>query len=136
MRNGLTSMRIFSRSRRKSTTPFVLALWLFALVASMAHACGFDDAVGQAGMGEQVSVSHQAPGDGALPACDKFCADDTPLLKTLKAVEDSPAGVALLAPASASGAPIVAHPRTIEVRSGSAPPPDPAINTRFVRLAL
>ena len=129
-------MRILSRSRRKAMTPFVLALWLFALAASIAHACGLDDALGRASLGEQVSVGHQAPGDGASPACDKFCADDTPLLKTLKAVEDSPAGVALLVPASESGAPVVAYPRTIEVRSGSNPPPDLAINTRFVRLAL
>ena len=101
-------MRILSRSRRKAMTPFVLALWLFALAASIAHACGLDDALGRASLG----------------------------LKTLKAVEDSPAGVALLVPASESGAPVVAYPRTIEVRSGSNPPPDLAINTRFVRLAL
>jgi hypothetical protein len=129
-------MSIFSRSRRKSTTPFVLALWLFALAASIAHACGLDEAFAQAGWGEHASVGRQAPGHGALPACDRFCSDDIPLLKSLKAVEDSPAGVALPAPASASSASVVAHPRTIEVRSGSDPPPDLAINTRFVRLAL
>jgi hypothetical protein len=118
-------------------TPVVLALWLFALAASVAHACGLDEALAQpGGGGEWTSIGHQAPDDGVVPGCGQFCADDIPLVKTLKAVEDSPAGTALLLPAFASTAPVAAHARTIGTRSGSGPPPVLQINTLFVRLAL
>ena len=130
-------MGIFSRARRRSTTPFVLALWLFALAASIAHACGLGDALDHASVTRPASVAaHQDASVDALPACDQFCTDGTALLTKLKGVEDSPAGSALLAWALPSRALIVAPLHAFPPRLGPDPPPGIAINTRFVRLAL
>ena len=130
-------MGIFSRTRRRSTTPFVLALWLFALAASIAHACGLGESFHQPSVIQPASVAaHQDPRDGALPPCDQFCADDTALLMKLKAVEDSPTGTVLLASVPGFDALLVASTRTSEPLPGPDPPPGIAINTRFVRLAL
>src|SRR5262245_64408630 len=129
-------MGIFSKARRKSTTPFVLAVWLFALMASMAHACGLDEALAQAVMSAPASAGHQAPtSDGPL-ACDQFCADDNPLLAKLKGVADLSPGAAIVTLASVSGIHVDAFPRAYEALPAPDPPPGIAINTRFVRLAL
>ena len=130
-------MGIYSRTRCKSTTPFVLALWLFALAASIAHACGVGESLHQATVVKPASVAtDQDSRDGALPACDKFCAEDTPLLMKLKVVEDSPTGIVLLAAVPTFGALIVNSERTSQPLPGPDPPPAIAVNTRFVRLAL
>ena len=122
---------------RRSTTPLVLALWLFVIAASIAHACGLGDALDHASVTRPASVvAHQGAGDAALPACDQFCADETVLLTKLKGVEDSPGGGALLAWAVTSGAPIVVPPRAFQPHPRPDPPRGMAINTRFVRLAL
>jgi hypothetical protein len=130
-------MVIFSKSRRRATAPFVLALWMFALLASMAHACGLGEALDGATWSEAAAVGWGTPsGDDTLPACDQFCADDIPILAKLTAVEDGPAGSTLL-----PAAPIAYTLRLPDRASSSVvarpePAPDPAINTRYVRLAL
>jgi hypothetical protein len=129
-------MGVFSRCRRRSITPYVLALWLVALGASMANACGLGEGFEQAGVAKPASVVHQAPDGDTLPACDKFCVDDIPLLTKLKSVEDSPVGTACLAAPGLHSLPVVAPARTFESVTGHDPPPGIAINTRFVRLAL
>lgn len=129
-------MRIFSKAGRRSITPIVLALWLFALAASMAQACGIGEGVGHAGMAKPASVATHQESTGDVPGCKQFCADDTPLLTKLKAVDDSPAGATLLAGALAFATPIEGSARTFKPRSGLDPPPGIAISTRFVRLAL
>ena len=129
-------MGFYSRRRRRATTPLVLALWLFALLASIAHACGLDGDFRHAVFNMPAAASaHQAPADSTSPACEKFCADDSALLTKLKAVEDSPAGSAFLVPAPIAG-PVAIAARLSEPLSGPDPPPGIAINTRFVRLAL
>ena len=35
-------MMTFGRRRQKAIAPFILALWLFAIFVSVAHACGLD----------------------------------------------------------------------------------------------
>ena len=81
-----------------------------------------------------VGVLDKSDGDTS-PACEKFCADDFPLLGKLKAAQDPPTGYAFLTPAvagdisPANAAPVSLWPRSV-------PPPIIAVNTRFVRLAL
>ena len=128
---------LFSRRYRKSTTPLVLAIWLFALVSSVAQACGFADDVEHAGVNViAVLAAHQDAGEQTSPTCEKFCADDLALVTKLSAVEDSPAGTAVLAPAPDYAVPVVSATRTSWLLSGPDPPPGIAVNTRFVRLAL
>jgi hypothetical protein len=130
-------MAVFNKSRRKAIAPVVLGVWIFALMTSIAHACGLLDQLEHVGVQNPVTAvaAHESPDDESLPACDKFCADDIPLLSKLKSVEDSPAAsVALVVPLGSSfrlpvparSSPAVAGPD----------PPVIAINTRFVRLAL
>lgn len=130
-------MSLFSKARRRSTTRFVVALWLFALAGGVSQACGLGESLAQAGIANPASVAaHQDPCEDPLPACEQFCADDTPLLAKLKIVGDGPAGSALLVGAPTSGAPISAPLRAYKPRPGMDLPPGIAINTRFVRLAL
>ena len=130
-------MGIFNKTRRKATAPFVLALWTFALLAGIAHACGLGEQLEHAAMGKPVAASpYQASDDGTVPACEQFCADDIPLLTKLKAVEDSPAGSALLITARVSQRYCRASAEAASSVVGPDPPPGIAVNTRFVRLAL
>ena len=130
-------MVVFGKRRRKVVTPFILAFWLFAIFVSVAHACGLDEGPGHAVRNETASVGgHDRSDGGASAACEKFCADDSPVLAKLKAVQDPPTGQALLAP------PIVGESfQTVAAPVPSLftspdPPPGIAINIRFVRFAL
>jgi hypothetical protein len=131
-------MRIFTRSRRKAIAPLALALWLFALVTSIANACGLYDQLGfvDGARPAQAVAAHQESGDGTSPACDQFCADDTPLLSKPKASQDSPAISPALVVAVVSRGRLPALPRSSSAVCGLDPPPQIALSTRFVRLAL
>ena len=130
-------MVIFSKSRRRTIAPFLLGLWLFALVSSMAHACGLLDELEHAGLDSTAAtVAHEEESDETLPACDRFCADDIPLLSKIKSVEDSPAASAVLVDASFLR--VCLPPSRESTTAVARPDPLPAIaiNTRYVRLAL
>src|SRR6266567_4540036 len=92
-------MVVFCKRQRKFITPFILALWLFAIVVSVAHACGLDENFGHADLNTSVNVSgHDGLHNGTCSSCDRFCANDFPVLAKLKAVQDPPTGQALLVP--------------------------------------
>ena len=131
-------MGIFNKPRRRAIAPLVLGLWIFALGTSIAHACGLVDQFGHTGDAGPVSAAaaHQEPGDETLPACDRFCADDIPLLSKLKFVEDSPAAPAVLSFALGPSVCLPAPPRSSSALGRPDPPPGIAVYTRFVRLAL
>ena len=131
-------MAVFNKSRRKAIAPVVLGVWIFALMTSIAHACGLLDQLERVGIQNPIPAvaAHESPGDETLPACDKFCADDIPLLTKLKAVEDSPTGSALVIAAPIAPAIWLASAESTSVVHGPDPPPAIAVNTRFVRLAL
>src|SRR5690349_5846821 len=124
------AMGIFNKSRSRAIAPFVLGLWLFALVSSMAHACGLVDELEHAGPNSTAAnVAHEDDTDDTLPACDRFCADDIPLLSKIKSVEDSPAASAVLVDASFLRVclPVSREPKTAV--AGPDPPPTIAVNT-------
>lgn len=130
-------MAFFCKRRRKLITPFVVALWLFAIFVSVAHACGVDEVLGNASPSMSANIgAHDGANDGAPPNCDKFCAADLAVLAKLKAVQDLPTGEALLTPALADELfQTVVAPSPSLSRSPD-PPLGIAINTHFVRLAL
>jgi hypothetical protein len=130
-------MSPFRKRWQKSVAPFILASWLFSIFASVAQACGLDDDVASLVRGEAGQVSgHGQSHNGASPACDKFCADDLTVLAKVKTAEDPPTGQAVLAPGVAGEAfPISVAPVSLTVPHPT-PPPDLAINIRFVRLSL
>ena len=130
-------MVVFGKRQRKTLAPLVLALWLFALFVSVAHACGLDEHLSQVGQSEAAKVGgHDRSDDGASPACHKFCSDDLPVLAKLKAVQDPPSGQALMGPPfvgesfQTTVAPVPSLPPSPD------PPPGIAVYIRFVRLAL
>jgi hypothetical protein len=130
-------MGIFNKSRRRAIAPFVLGLWLFALVSSMAHACGLVDEPENAGLNSTpATVAHEQGSDDTLSACGQFCADDIPLPSKIKSVEDSPAASAFLVNASFLRLCLPASREPMTAVAGPDPPPAIAVNTRFVRLAL
>jgi|SRR6266487_3201867 len=130
-------MNWFCKRRRKVIAPVVLALWSFAIFVSVAHACGLDERLGQAGGNNTVNaMANHGSDDGAVPNCDQFCADDIPLLAKLKAVQDSPTAQAMLVPALVGEVfQLIAAPV-----ASLLPSPDPprgiALHIRFIRLAL
>ncbi len=129
-------MRI-RRSQRRVLAAAVLGFWLFALLISVAHACGLG---GELGYSQQIVTvmagGHVQGDDDALPACKQFCADDSPVLAKLNSVQDQPGGHAMLLP------PSLGEPLAARVASAPSllyrlnPPPGIALNIRFVRLAL
>ncbi len=130
-------MVVFCKRRRKFITPFILAFWLFAIVVSVAHACGLDENFGHAGLNTTVNVSeHDGSHNGTCPSCDRFCADDFPVLAKLKAVQDPPTGQALLVPVLVGESFQVAASSVPSLLQNPDPPPGIAVNIRFVRLAL
>jgi hypothetical protein len=130
-------MALFNAHQRKVLTSVTLGCWLFAFVVGIVHACGLD---GERGRSQQVvaaSIDSQRPGDGDVHSgCEQFCADNLPVLAKLQSVQDQPGGQALLLP------PFVGEPLLARMASVPSPlrrphsPPDIALNTRFVRLAL
>jgi hypothetical protein len=115
----------------------VLAAWLFALFASVVHACGLDENVGQLVLVEAADFGGQHRStDCASGACEKFCADDLTLLAKVKTAEDPPTGLALAMPTVFGEAFRVAAAPPASRLPSPDPPPGAAINTRFVRLAL
>jgi len=131
-------MGIFNKSRRRALAPLLLGLWIFALVTSMAHACGLVVQLHHAAVANPISVllDHQEQGDESAPACDQFCADGIPLLSKLKSAEGSPATSAVLVLALAFSTCSPAVQWSLSSVGGPDPPPAIAINTRFVRLVL
>jgi len=131
-------MGVFSRRRRKWVAPLTLALWSFALFVGIVHACGLDQDLGHQAPSRMmdVGIPDTSHNDGTSPACEKFCADDFPLLAKVKAVQDPPTGQVLLGPGMVgeSSRPII--PQVSSLFSSPRPPPGIDINTRFVRLAL
>jgi hypothetical protein len=130
-------MMMFHKRQRKAIAPFVLALWVFALFVSVAHACGLDEDLRLAGHSEAATVGVHDGSDGeCLPACEQFCSDGLPIVAKLKAVQDGPTGQALVAPSSVGQASQVIPGSGSSLHPSHDPPPGIAINTRFVRLAL
>jgi len=113
-----------------------LAVWVFALLASVAHACGLDEALAYADPGVAAQVVGHDGSDSASPACKEFCSDDSPLLAKLKTVQDPPTGSAVIAPTLIGASLQTAVTPVSSPFSGPDPPPGLAVNTRFVRLAL
>jgi hypothetical protein len=130
-------MVCFRRRYRKPIAAVVTACWLFALAASVVHACGLDANLGQASLAQTMNMS--GPGgddDTAPPGCDQFCADDFPLLAKLKLVQDQSGTQPLLISLS-SVEPMPTSEATVASLSRSPdPPPVVAVNIRFLRLAL
>ena len=127
-------MSIFAKSNRRAIAPFVLTLWLFALLVSIAQACGLGDHLELA---STASTSlHPNSGDETSPACIQFCADDHPVVTKLKALEESPGGSAPFILAPMPDRRLLASVRWTLTVIVPDPPPGIAVNTRFVRLAL
>jgi hypothetical protein len=127
---------VFSKRRRKTITPFILAVWVFALLASVAHACGLDEAIANAVPSVAAQLGGHDGSDSASPACKEFCSDDSPLLAKLKTVQDPPTGEAVIVPILVGGSSQTAITPVSSPFSSPDPPPGLAVNTRFVRLAL
>lgn len=129
-------MGVFRRSSRKAIAPLVLALWIFALMASIAHGCGLDEVLRHSDARPPVTLGHDDQRSDDCPACDQFCADDTPLQGKLKLVEDPSNSAALLVLTWSCFAPLVNGHLHESRRPAADLPPVIAINTRYVRLAL
>ena len=123
------------RRQRKPFTAVVMACWLFALFVSVAHACGFD--ADQSDATRAMTMSSNGGGtENAPPGCDKFCADDLPVLAKIKSVQDQSSAQALLIfPLSVAPALVGNSRAAIPLRSAH-PPEAVSLNIRFVRLAL
>jgi hypothetical protein len=128
---------IFSKRRRKYIAPLTLVLWLFAVFVSIADACGLDRLIaGQGSPHATVGTATTTTDDPTAPACEQFCADDSPVQAKIKALQDPPSGQALLALAFTGP--------SLQTSVGSSatrppcpdPPPGIEATILFLRLAL
>lgn len=125
------------RRYRKPIAAFVAACWVFALAASVVHACGLDEDLGYANQAEAMSMAGGGKAhDCAQPGCREFCANDVSVVAKLKLVQDQASAQPLLI-----SLPSVQPTPTSEATVGSLsrspdPPPLVAVNIHFVRLAL
>ena len=130
-------MVVFGKRRQKAIAPVILALWLFAIFMSVAHACGLDGELGHVDRSEAAKVGgHDGTDDGASSACDKFCSDDLAVLGKLKAVQDPPTGQAFVVPQFVGGSFQTTVTPVASLLLSPDAPPGIDVNIRFVRLAL
>ena len=109
--------------------------WLFALFVSVAHAYGFDADKSDATRAMTMSSSGGST-ENAPPGCDKFCADDLPVLTKIKSVQDQPSAQALpVSPLSIPPALTSTPPAGTPLWSAQ-PSPGVSLNIRFVRFVL
>jgi hypothetical protein len=128
---------LFRKRQRKALAPVILASWVFAILVSIANACGLVGDVARPKQSETATIpGHEVPDSGAPLACIQFCSDDFPVLGKIKAIQDPPTGAPLIV-ADLFGDPmqtVAATFSSLEPRLH--PPPAIAVNIRFVRLAL
>ena len=130
-------MGVFCKRRRKAVAPLVLAFWLFAVILSVAQACGMGDELAHAGQkGTANVVGHDRSRDGAPPCCAKFCSDDIPLLAKVKAVQDPTGGHALATLSLISKPFPVATAPLASILQEQNLSPGIAVSIRFLRLTL
>jgi hypothetical protein len=130
-------MAILRKRQREFIAPFVLVSWLFAIFVSIANACGLNEYLGQAGpIQTAIVAAHAGSADDASPICDRYCADDLPLLAKVKGVQDPPTEQVLLVAATPGNALQAATAPVSPLLTRPDPPPGIAVNTRFARLAL
>ena len=110
--------------------------WLFALGVSIAHACGLDAYLSDANKVDAMAMSGQGDGDETPPGCQRFCADDVPVLPKIKLVQDQASAQPLLISLRSIEPLVAGAPPTIFPWRAPQPPPGIAASIRFVRLAL
>jgi hypothetical protein len=68
-------MAYFRRRQQQRLAAMVMACWLFALLVSVAHACGFDASPSEMTHAEAMTVSGHGDADESTPSgCQQFCA--------------------------------------------------------------
>jgi hypothetical protein len=130
-------MSVFRKRQRKVIGSLILASWLFAIFASVAHACSLDEDLGRTfHVAAAGAHGHDRSSGDACPGCENLCADDLAVLAKLKAIQDPPTGQTLLAPAVVADAFPITAASASSLLPSQERPPGIAINTRFTRLAL
>lgn len=82
-------LRLFRR-RSKVVTGVALAVWLFALFAGIAHACGWDDADDAPVRAFAAGASGHSSDEGTPVGCEQFCKTDVPVVAKLPPTGDAP----------------------------------------------
>jgi len=130
-------MAILNAHRRKVLALVTLGCWLFALFVGVAHACGVDQKLSHPHSSMRASTAAPAYSDEhTVPGCERFCADNVPVLAKLQSANDQPCIQALLLPAFLSQPALLPAALASAALRRQDPPPRIALNTLFVRLAL
>jgi hypothetical protein len=129
-------MSFLNTRQRKVVTSVALGCWLFAFFVGVIHACGLNEGIDHSQQASAIVIDCQSQGDDdGVPDCERFCANNLPVLAKLQSVQDQPGGTAL--PAPFLGQPFLVRLGTLPpALHRSHPPPAVALITRFVRLAL
>jgi hypothetical protein len=128
-------MALLSARQRKVLTSVTLGCWLFAFFVGVVHACGLDEDLGRSQRVVAASIDNQGDDDARL-GCERFCADNLPVLAKLQSVQDQPGGQTLLLLPFSDEPLLAGMASTPSLLHRPHPPPGIALNTRFVRLAL
>ena len=121
---------------RRPLAAAALACWLFALGVSIAHACGLDAYLGDANESQSMAMSGQGGDESSTRGCQRFCADDVPLLAKIKLVQDQASAQPLLVSLRSIEPLVTSAAPTVSPWRAPQPPPGIAVSIRFVRLAL
>src|SRR5829696_4421136 len=92
-------MALLRQHRRKVVATVTLGCWLFALFVGVVHACGLDGTLSHPQASITASIADAVQGDDhVVPGCERFCADDVPVLAKVQSTNDQPSVQPLLLP--------------------------------------
>jgi hypothetical protein len=129
---------MFRRRQREAVTTWMLGAWLFAFALGVAHACTIDGHVPSGTVLAGAASVAEFPADAPMsPNCEKFCADDIPVLSKIDPAPDAVAIFVVIPLALRShpaGAPAIDFAATV-TRHAALPPGVP-LRLRLLRLTL
>ncbi len=130
-------MRVFRsfRQQRKTITGVALGMWLFALFAGIAHACGWAEPGMAPVHAVTASASEQSSDEGIPVGCEQFCKSDIPVVTKPPSLGDQPDAQPLIVAARGFDV-AVAPPPVLQLVPAVHPPPDVAAFLRFAHLRL
>jgi hypothetical protein len=128
-------MALLRTRHRKILASITLGCWLFAFLVGIASACGLDDERMHSWAAVAATESQGHGDDAKVPGCEQFRATDLPALTKIQSAQDLPGGPTLAPAPFIEVLPAWASVTPKPMR-WTHPPPDIALYTRFVRLAL
>jgi hypothetical protein len=123
------------RQQRKTITGVALAVWLFALFAGIAHACGWVEPSVAPVHAAAAGASGHSSDEGTPVGCEQFCKSDIPVVTKLPPQGDQPDAQPLIVAVNNLGVVLASPPAFTPVQAAHSSSDVPPF-LRFTRLRL